>query len=84
MKIGQFIFISLLMICLHPVSLLAQEKWDLSACIEQALKSHSDIKRKQVEVDRQLIQVQTDWKHRQSMNYYYINIHLIFMPIPVK
>lgn len=41
------------------VSSNAQEKWDLPMCIRQALKSNSEIKRQQVQVDKQTIQVQT-------------------------
>jgi outer membrane protein len=38
----------------------AQAKWDLSMCIEQAMKNNSDIKRQAVQVLKQNIQVQTD------------------------
>ena len=41
-------------------SLFAQEKWTLTMCIEQALKSNTDIKRQAVQVTKQDIQVQTD------------------------
>ena len=41
------------------MGLYAQEAWSLSMCIRQALKNNSDIKRQQVQVDRQAIQVQT-------------------------
>jgi outer membrane protein len=45
-------------------SLFAQEKWSLPMCIEQALKSNSHIKRQQVQIDKQNIQIQTDRYNR--------------------
>lgn len=45
---------------ISPISLFGQEKWTLSMCIEQALKSNTDIKRQAVQVTKQDIQVQTD------------------------
>jgi outer membrane protein TolC len=49
------------------ISSFAQDKWNLSMCIEQALKSNSDIKRQAVQVEKQNIQVQTD-RHSRLPN----------------
>lgn len=53
-------FIFLFLFSTVCISSWAQDKWDLSMCIEQALKSNSDIKRQEVQVVKQDIQVQTD------------------------
>lgn len=52
-------FIVGLLLFIYGISSFAQEKWDLSMCIEQALKSNLDIKRQEVQVEKQDIQVQT-------------------------
>jgi len=56
--IYKFVFFSLFAVVW--ISTSAQDKWNLSMCIEQALKSNSDIKRQDVQVAKQNIQVQTD------------------------
>jgi outer membrane protein len=52
--------IFLLLFVASGISSFAQDKWNLSKCIEQALKSNSDIQRQTVQVEKQNIQVQTD------------------------
>ncbi|MDR2969270.1 MAG: TolC family protein [Tannerellaceae bacterium] len=56
-KYGIIIF---LLFAVPALSSFAQDKWDLSMCIEQALKNNSDIKRQAVQVEKQTIQIQSD------------------------
>jgi outer membrane protein len=60
MRTNKNIFFLLLLFILTDTSMSSQEKWNLSKCIEQALKINSNIKRQQVQVDKQTIQIQTD------------------------